>query len=53
MFHFRGADAKAQRPEGSIGCGMAIAACDQHAWRDQAPVRDNDMFNALARVAKP
>ena len=52
MFNFRSTNAKPQSPEGSIGCCVAIAACYQHAWRDQALLWDYNMLNALAGITQ-
>ena len=52
MFHFRGANTKAQRTKGPIGGGMAVTASDQHARHNQPLFRNNDVFDALSPVAK-
>ena len=51
VFHLGGADAERQRPEGTVGGGVAVAAHDGHARQGQAQFRADDVDDALVGVA--
>ncbi len=50
VFDFRGADAKAQRPQRAIGGGVAVAAQHHHARQDHAVLGRDHVLDALQRI---
>ena len=52
MCHLGRADAEGQRPEGTMGRGMAITTDDQAARQGQALLRPDHVDDPLPRVAQ-
>lgn len=51
VFYFAGADAKSERTECAVCCGVAVAANNGHAWKRAALLGADDMHDALLLVA--
>ncbi len=51
MFHLGGADPVGQRAEGTMRCGVAVAANNGHAGQGPALFGTNDMHDALTHVS--
>ncbi len=51
MLDVRSADAEAERAEGAVGGGVAVAGGDDHAGHDEALLGGDDMLDTLAAGA--
>ena len=47
VFHFAGTNSESKRAECTMGCSVAIAAHDGHAWKRATLFWSNDVHDAL------